>query len=51
MTSKLLDRGFLSLITTQFFGAANDNILKGVLIYMVIDGAWAGQLDLAGRAS
>jgi acyl-[acyl-carrier-protein]-phospholipid O-acyltransferase/long-chain-fatty-acid--[acyl-carrier-protein] ligase len=49
MTSKLLGRGFLSLITTQFFGAANDNILKGVLIYMVIDGAWAGQLGSGGQ--
>lgn len=49
MSSKLLNRGFLSLITTQFFGAANDNILKGVLIYMVIDGAWAGQLGSGGQ--
>ncbi len=49
MTSKLLNRGFLSLVTTQFFGAANDNILKGVLIYMVIDGAWAGQLGSGGH--
>ncbi len=49
MTSKLLNRGFLSLITTQLFGAANDNILKGVLIYMVIDGAWAGQLGSGGQ--
>ena len=49
MTSKLLNRGFLSLITTQFFGAANDNILKGALIYMVIDGAWAGQLGAGGQ--
>ncbi len=49
MKSILLNRGFLSLITTQFFGAANDNILKGVLIYMVIDGAWAGQLGSGGQ--
>ena len=49
MKSKLFQRGFLSLITTQFFGAANDNILKGVLIYMVIDGAWAGQLGPGGQ--
>ncbi len=49
MKSRLLKRGFLSLITTQFFGAANDNILKGVLIYMVIDGAWAGQLGAGGQ--
>lgn len=45
----ILNRGFLSLIVTQFFGAANDNILKGVLIYMVIDGAWKGQLGAGGQ--
>ena len=45
----LLKRGFLSLIVTQFFGAANDNILKGVLIFMVIkDGVWEGQLGVGG---
>ena len=49
VTSKLFNRGFLSLIVTQFFGAANDNILKGVLIYMVIDGAWAGRLGSGGQ--
>lgn len=47
--SNLLRRGFLSLVVTQFFGAANDNILKGVLIYMVIDGAWAGRLGPGGQ--
>jgi len=47
--SKLWQRGFLSLITTQFFGAANDNILKGVLVYMVIDGAWEGRLGAGGQ--
>ncbi len=45
----LLHRGFLSLIVTQFLGAANDNILKGVLIYMVIDGAWQGRLGTGGQ--
>ena len=49
MTNKLFNRGFLSLIVTQFFGAANDNILKGILVYMVIDGAWAGQLGSGGQ--
>jgi acyl-[acyl-carrier-protein]-phospholipid O-acyltransferase/long-chain-fatty-acid--[acyl-carrier-protein] ligase len=49
LKSRLLSRGFLSLIVTQFFGAANDNILKGVLIYMVIDGSWAGQLGPGGQ--
>lgn len=45
----LLQRGFLSLIITQFFGAVNDNLLKGVLTYMVIDGAWAGDLGTGGQ--
>lgn len=49
MKSNLCKRGFLSLILTQFFGAANDNILKGVLIYMVIDGSWAGRLGPGGQ--
>jgi MFS family permease len=49
MKSKLFSRGFLSLILTQFWGAANDNILKGVLVYMVIDGAWAGRLGAGGQ--
>lgn len=47
--SNLAKRGFLSLIATQFFGAANDNILKGVLTYMVIDGAWKGDLGAGGQ--
>ncbi len=51
MKSKLLRGGFFSLIATQFFGAANDNILKGVLTYMVIqDGIWDGQLGNGGQA-
>ena len=49
MKSNLFKRGFLSLIFTQFFGAANDNILKMVLTYMVIDGAWAGKLGTGGQ--
>lgn len=50
MASNLFRRGFLSLVTTQFFGAMNDNVLKGVLIFMVIDGAWAGRLGNGGQA-
>lgn len=42
-------RGFISLVVTQFLGAVNDNILKGVLIYMVIDGSWAGRLGPGGQ--
>ncbi len=51
MKTKILRGGFLSLLATQFFGAANDNILKGVLTYMVIDGGtWAGKLGSGGQA-
>ena len=42
-------RGFASLVVTQFLGAVNDNILKGVLIYMVIDGSWTGRLGEGGQ--
>lgn len=49
MKTTLLKRGFGSLIVTQFFGAANDNLLKGVLTYMVIDGTWSGRLGAGGQ--
>lgn len=39
----------MSLVATQFFGAMNDNVLKIVLTFMVIDGAWAGQLGAGGQ--
>ena len=48
MKSNLFKRGFLSLVMTQFFGAMNDNILKAVLIFMVINGAWVGVLGESG---
>ena len=35
---------------TQFFGAMNDNILKAVLIFMVINGAWVGLLGTSGSS-
>jgi acyl-[acyl-carrier-protein]-phospholipid O-acyltransferase/long-chain-fatty-acid--[acyl-carrier-protein] ligase len=47
--SNLIKRGFLSLTATQFFGAANDNIIKGVIIFMVVDGAWEGRLGPGGQ--
>lgn len=50
MPASLTNRGFLSLIVTQFFGAMNDNILKGVLTFMVIDGAWEGDLGPGGQS-
>lgn len=46
---KLFNRGFLGLIIAQFFGAMNDNILKVILTFMVIDGAWAGDLGAGGQ--
>ena len=49
MQNKLMHPGFLSLIATQFFGAMNDNVLKGILTFMVIDGAWAGHLGSGGQ--
>jgi len=45
----LTQRGFLSLLTAQFFGAMNDNVLKGVLIFMVVDGLWKGELGAGGQ--
>lgn len=50
MKSKILKPGFLALIVTQFFGAANDNILKGILTFMVVDGLWRGQLGTGGQS-
>ena len=50
MQNKLMHPGFLSLIATQFFGAMKvDNVLKGILTFMVIDGAWAGHLGSGGQ--
>jgi acyl-[acyl-carrier-protein]-phospholipid O-acyltransferase/long-chain-fatty-acid--[acyl-carrier-protein] ligase len=40
----------MSLVATQFFGAANDNIIKGMLTFMVITGGiWAGELGPGGQ--
>lgn len=51
VVSNLKNRGFMSLVATQFFGAANDNIIKGVLTFMVITGGiWAGKLGPGGQA-
>ena len=36
--------GFWSLAMSQFFGAANDNILKVVLVFTVLFGVWSGEL-------
>jgi acyl-[acyl-carrier-protein]-phospholipid O-acyltransferase/long-chain-fatty-acid--[acyl-carrier-protein] ligase len=34
----------VGLLFAQFFGAMNDNVLKGVLTFMVIDGPWQDRL-------
>ncbi len=49
MKSNIFKRGFAALIATQFFGAANDNILKGVLIFMLANGLWQGALGAGGQ--
>lgn len=46
---KLFNPGFIGLIVTQFFGAMNDNVLKVILTFMVIDGAWSGELGTGGQ--
>ena len=42
--------GFWSLVWTQFFGAANDNILKVVLIFTILYGTWEGILGEGAEA-
>lgn len=43
--TKLFNRGFASLLATQFLGAVNDNVLKQVLMFGVAAGGiWTGQL-------
>ncbi len=47
----LFNRGFTALTLTQFFGAVNDNLLKGVLSFAVASGGvWAGQLGQGGQS-
>lgn len=45
---RLFSRGFLSLLFAQFCGAANDNVLKQVLTFMVATGLWSGGLAAGG---
>ena len=45
---RLFNRGFNSLLVTQFLGAANDNILKQCLVFMVATGIWSGSLAEGG---
>lgn len=39
----------MSLVASQFFGAMNDNVLKGVLTFMVINGVWSEALGPGGQ--
>lgn len=49
-STTLFNKGFISLLFTQFFGAANDNLLKGVLSFAVASGGlWAEQLGEGGQ--
>ncbi|MCF6313935.1 MAG: MFS transporter [Verrucomicrobiales bacterium] len=51
MNTSLLKRGFLSLTVAQFFGAANDNLLKTLLVFSVASGGmWYGPLGEGGSA-
>ena len=49
MAAPMMNRGFVSLLVTQFFGAANDNVLKTVLVFVVVDGLWSGRLGSGGQ--
>ena len=50
-TDKLLNKGFFALMLTQFFGALNDNLLKGILSFAVASGGiWASKLGEGGQA-
>ncbi|MBM4106797.1 MAG: MFS transporter [Phycisphaerae bacterium] len=43
-------RGFVALLATQFLGAANDNVMKGVLGFAVAaGGVWSGSLGPGGQ--
>jgi acyl-[acyl-carrier-protein]-phospholipid O-acyltransferase/long-chain-fatty-acid--[acyl-carrier-protein] ligase len=42
---RLFTRGFVALLNVSFFGAANDNVLKQILMLMVVAGGlWANRL-------
>ena len=46
--TRLVHRGFLSLLAAQFCGAVNDNVLKQILVFMVGSGLWVGKLGQGG---
>ena len=44
-SDRLVTRGFVSLLSVSFLEAANDNLLKQILMLMVVTGGlWANQL-------
>lgn len=47
-SSQLFNPAYISLLLTQFFGAANDNILKQCLTFMVATGIWSGDFGANG---
>lgn len=50
-SSSGMSRGFMALNATQFCGAANDNILKQVVVFGVAEGGiWADQLGAGAQA-
>jgi acyl-[acyl-carrier-protein]-phospholipid O-acyltransferase/long-chain-fatty-acid--[acyl-carrier-protein] ligase len=50
MRRPLWNAGFFSLLATQFFAAASDNILKQALTFAVaLGGPWAGHLGAGGQ--
>ncbi len=50
MKHRLWNRGFVGLGLTQFLGAANDNVLKFVLMIMALEGGvWAYRLGAGGQ--
>lgn len=52
MTSKPANSrfSFWVLVVVQFMGAANDNLLKGILTFCVVDGLWSSSLGSGGQA-
>lgn len=48
--AKSFSRSFWVLLVAQLLGAANDNLLKGVLTFCVVDGLWSSRLGSGGQA-
>ncbi|MAT80276.1 MAG: hypothetical protein CMJ29_01350 [Phycisphaerae bacterium] len=47
--SGIANRGFVALMTTMSCGAFNDNVYRGMLLFMVVgDGLWSGRLGEGG---